>query len=73
MQGINPLALYNGNHFCSTNWASEASPTPVCSIEISGDIHMSVGRSVCRSCTKMRRQNYLRACSKSFWAVKTDL
>ena len=32
-----------------------------CSIEISCDIYMSV----CLSCPKMRRQNYVRACSKS--------
>ena len=32
------------------NWASEASPTLGCSIEISGDIHY-VGRSVCLSCS----------------------
>ena len=34
----------------SSNWASEASPT---------HIH------VCLSCPKMRRRNYVRACSKS--------
>ena len=41
--------------------------------EISDDIYMSVGRSVCLSCTKMRRWNYVRACEKVFLAVKTDL
>ena len=30
----------------------------------------SVGWSVCLSCTKMRRQNYVRACSKSFFGGK---
>ena len=53
------------------NWASEASPTQGCSIEISRDIIMSV----CLSCTKMRRRNYVRACSKPFGgggAVKLD-
>ena len=40
-------------------WASEASPTLGCSIEI------SVCQYVCLSCPKMRRQNYVRACSKS--------
>ena len=30
------------------NWASEASPTLGCSIEISHDIYVSVGRYVCR-------------------------
>ena len=44
------------------NWASEASPTQGCSIEILRDIIMSV----CLSCTKMRRRNYVRACSKFF-------
>ena len=29
------------------NWASEASPTLGCSIEISRDIYMYVGMSVC--------------------------
>ena len=32
----------------SYNWASETSPTLGCSIEISGDIYMSVGGSVGR-------------------------
>ena len=34
----------NGNHFSSTNWASEASPTLGCSIEISRDIYLCVCR-----------------------------
>ena len=33
-------------HDASHNWASEASPTLGCSIEISGDIYMYVGMSV---------------------------
>ena len=41
------------------NWASEANPTLGCSIKI------SVCRYVCLSCPKMRRRNYVRACSKS--------
>ena len=45
------------------NWASEASPTLGCSIEISCDIYVSV----CMSWyAKVRRRNYLvqkRACS----------
>ena len=44
------------------NWASEASPTLGCSIEISRDISIL---SVYLSCPKMRRRNYVRACSKS--------
>ena len=46
------------------NWASEASPTLGCSIEISRDIC----RYVCLSWSKKRRRNYVgqtRACSKS--------
>ena len=45
-------------------WASEASPTLGCSIEISRDIC----RYVCLSWSKKRRRNYVgqtRACSKS--------
>ena len=60
-------------------WASEASPTLGCSIEISRDIYMSVGRSVgrsvCLSWSKKRRRNYVgqRAHAQSqFWAVKSD-
>ena len=46
------------------NWASEASPTLGCSIEISRDIY----RYVCLSWSKKRRRKYVgltRACSKS--------
>ena len=46
------------------SWASEASPTLGCSIEISRDIC----RYVCLSWSKKRRRNYVgqtRACSKS--------
>ena len=52
------------------NWASEASPTLGCSIDISRDIY--VGMSVV---SKMRRQNYVaHAHAQShFWAVKNDL
>ena len=34
---------------------------------------MYIYMSVCLSCPKMRRRNYVRACSKSVGAVKTDL
>ena len=51
---------------------AKRTPTLGCSIEISRDIYKyvgrSVGRSVCLSCPKMRRRNYvaqMRACSKS--------
>ena len=56
----NPTAL-------SDNWASEASPTLGCSIEISRDIYIYICRYVCRG-PKKRRRNYVgqtRACSKS--------
>ena len=49
-------------------WASEASPTLGCSIEISRDILCYVGMSVCLSWSKKRRRKYVcqtRACSKS--------
>ena len=48
----------------ANNWASEASPTLGCSIEISRDICIYV----CLSWSKKRRRNYVgqtRACSKS--------
>ena len=56
------------HHSPRSYWASEASPTLGCSIEISRDIYMSVGRSVCLSWSKKRRRKYVdqtRACSKS--------
>ena len=61
------------------NWASEASPTLGCSIEISRDIYMYVYMlSVCRSMSVVCQINCVggitygpRACSKSFFlAVK---
>ena len=48
-------------------WASEASPTLGCSIEISRDIYIIICRYVCRG-QKKRRRNYVgqtRACSNS--------
>ena len=54
----------------TNNWASEASPTLGCSIEISSDMYMSV----CLSCPKMRRRNYANTHAQSqIWAVKIDL
>ena len=57
------------------NWASEACPTLGCSIEISRDIYMSVGRSVCLSWSKSvggitwaKRAH----AQSQFWAVKSD-
>ena len=35
--GNHPSSLFNGNHY----WASEASPTLGCSIEISRDIYIA--------------------------------
>ena len=52
----------------SSYWASEASPTLGCSIEISRDICMYICIYVCLSWSKKRRRNYVgqtRACSKS--------
>ena len=58
------------------NWASEASPTLGCSIEISRDIYIYM-LSVCRSMSVVCQINCVsgikcgpRACSKSFLAVK---
>ena len=56
-------------YVCMYNWASEASPTLGCSIEISRDIYMSV----CLSWSKKRRRKYVgqtRACSKSVLGSK---
>ena len=56
------------------NWASEASPTLGCSIEISRDIYIYV--CVCLSWDKMRMQNYVAKhahVQSKFGAVKTDL
>ena len=56
------------------NWASEASPTLGCSIEISRDIYMSVGRYVCRGPKSVGGITWAkRAHAQSqFWAVKSD-
>ena len=51
------------------NWASEASPTLGCSIEISHDIYIFM----CLSWSKKRRQNYvgqMHSCSKSVLSGK---
>ena len=65
-----PLFLLIHKETChqGINWASEASPTLGCSIEISRDIYMYVGRYVCLSWSKKHRRKYVgqtRACSKS--------
>ena len=55
------------------NWASEASPTLGCSIEISHDIYVSW--FVYLPYVKMRRQKYVAKhahAQTQFWAVKTD-
>ena len=48
MSGTNPdqKTLTPMVFVCLTNWASEASPTLGCSIEILRDIHICVGMSV---------------------------
>ena len=59
---------YLAKRILKNNWASEASPTLGCSIEISRDIYIYVCRYVCLSWSKKRRRNYVgqtRACSKS--------
>ena len=46
-----PSTFYFGKQsfpLSNSNWASEASPTLGCSIEISRDIYMYVGMYVCR-------------------------
>ena len=69
VQRYDPITGANCN-YGSPIWASEASPTLGCSIEISRDIYMSV----CLSCPKMRRRNYVKANAQSqIWAVKIDL
>ena len=55
------------------NWASEASPTLGCSIEISRDIYMYIYIYVCLSYVKLTAWAELRsprACSKSFLGGK---
>ena len=52
-------------------WASEASPTLKCSIEISHDIYVSVGRYVCRVPKCVGGITCVHAQSQ-FRAVKTD-
>ena len=57
---------HNGNHFSSIyNWASEASPTLGCSIEISRDIYIYVSVVVQNAHAELRGQT--RACSRSVW------
>ena len=42
------MMCFKRNHLKFPNWASEASPTLGCSIEISRDIYIYVGMYVCR-------------------------
>ena len=63
--------LTSSESACS--WASKASPTLGCSIEISGDIYCQyVGMSVCLSyfITALAELRGPRACSKSFLGGK---
>ena len=46
--GAHAIYQKKGQRSKHDNWASEASPTLGCSIEISRDIYMCVGRYVCR-------------------------
>ena len=55
-------------------WASEASPTLGCSIEISRDI-LLLCRYVCLSWSKKRRRKYVAKrvhAQSQYWAVKSD-
>ena len=56
------------------NWASEASPTLGCSIEISRDIYMYVGMYICRGPKSVGGNTWAkRAHAQSqYWAVKSD-
>ena len=58
-----------------TNWASEAKTTLGCSIEISRDIYMSVGRYVCRVqiCVGGITWSKRAHAQSQIWTVKTDL
>ena len=55
------------------NWASEASPTLGCSIEISRDIYVLVGRYICRvpKCLGGITWPKHAHAQGQFWAVKT--
>ena len=73
---MNALIIYSS----SSSWASEASPTLACSIEISRDIYMCMstivyGKHMQKNLyAKMRWRNYVvqtRACSKSVLGVET--
>ena len=50
--------VQNARTETKNNWASEASPTLGCSIEISRDIYIYICRYVCRG-PKKRRRNYV--------------
>ena len=69
------LGLFPANYslVLSSNWASKASPTLGCSIEISRDIYMSVGRYVCRGPKSVGGITWAkRAHAQSqYWAVKS--
>ena len=56
------------------NWASEASPTLGCSIEISRDIYIYICRYVCRGPKSVGGNTWAkRAHAQSqYWAVKSD-
>ena len=55
-------------------WASEASPTLGCSIEISRDIYTYVGRYVCRGPKSIGGNTWAKHAhaQSQYWAVKSD-
>ena len=60
--------------FRTSNWASEASPTLGCSIEISRDIYMYIYICVCLSYVKSRGITCIKHAhaQSQYWAVKSD-
>ena len=56
------------------NWASEASPTLGCSIEISRDIYIYVGMYVCRGPKSVGGNTWAKRAHAQgqYWAVKSD-
>ena len=56
------------------NWASEASPTLGCSIEISRDIYMYVYMCVCRGPKSVGGITWAKRvhAQSQYWAVKSD-
>ena len=62
------------HHQYHNNWASEASPTLGCSIEISRDIYMYIYIYVCLSYVKSRGITWIKYAhaQSQYWVVKSD-